>query len=291
MSDHHNTSLHEAFAYCEQFARRGDSDRAMAALFAPKGKRRDVFALLAFALELAKTRESVSEPMLGEIRLQWWRETVDEIYTEGPVRRHNVARALEDVVRRYNLPREAFDALIDARAFDLYAAPMANLTAIDAYADATSGAVAELSARILCDTLVTDEILSIACTAGSAYGLAGLLRALPFQVGRRQAFLPADLLAEQGVAVEAVFAGKMAPGVGRVVEAAAIAATNKYQEARALVRSAPPSIFPALAPAALAPAYLKEVRRRDNAFRIALGGREDLAKRLRFVWATARGRI
>ena len=70
-------------SYCGQEARRLDWERFMCAVFAPVCHRDALFALLAFDLELAKTRTVVSEPLLGEIRLQWWQDAIDKIY-EAP---------------------------------------------------------------------------------------------------------------------------------------------------------------------------------------------------------------
>src|SRR5438552_16844209 len=74
--------------------RRHDHDRYLSALFAPEPARAGLFALYAFNVEVAKTREVVREPILGSIRLQWWRDALAEIYGGGPVRRHEVVEPL-----------------------------------------------------------------------------------------------------------------------------------------------------------------------------------------------------
>ena len=66
-------------SYCADQVRRQDRERYLTALFAPAGRREDLFALYAFNLEVAKTAEVVSEAMVGRIRLQWWREAIEEI--------------------------------------------------------------------------------------------------------------------------------------------------------------------------------------------------------------------
>ena len=74
-------------------ARAADPDRYLCALFADAPRRGALFALILFNAEIARVREVVSEPMLGQIRLQWWREAIDEIY-RGQGRRHEVADPL-----------------------------------------------------------------------------------------------------------------------------------------------------------------------------------------------------
>src|SRR6266700_4185448 len=79
--------------------RRHDRDRFQTALFAPADRREALFALYAFNYEIARVRESVTQPMLGQIRLQWWREVVDRAYSAAPPRQHEVALALAALIR------------------------------------------------------------------------------------------------------------------------------------------------------------------------------------------------
>src|SRR5215469_14672661 len=79
--------------------RRHDRDRFTTALFAPEPHREDLFALYAFNYELAKVRESVREPMMGRVRLQWWRDTIAEIAAGQTPRRHEVAEPLARLIR------------------------------------------------------------------------------------------------------------------------------------------------------------------------------------------------
>src|SRR5216683_1585997 len=102
-----------------RLVRQHDRDRFLTALFAPAARRDELLALYAFNYEIAKTREVVSEPVLGQIRLQWWRESLDAIYAGDPVRGHEVATPLAAAIRGRGLTRAHFDALIAAREFDL----------------------------------------------------------------------------------------------------------------------------------------------------------------------------
>ena len=185
--------------------RAGDKDRFLATLFAPQKYRRALYALYAFNLEVARTRELAREPMPGEIRLQWWRDALGGA-GRGEVDAHPVAAALRDVVVRYRLPPRMLAELIDARSFDLYDEPMASLSYLERYAVHTSSALIELAARILCDG--RDPAPSdLTRHAGIAYAFAGLLRALPIHAARGQLYLPADLMQRYGAQPADVFAG------------------------------------------------------------------------------------
>ena len=108
--------------YCRDLARANDWERYLVSLFAPATDRASLWAICAFNHEIAKIRETVSETMLGEIRLQWWREAIEGIYAGTP-QEHQIVLALTDAVEGRNLPCDLFDALIDARAKDLKDVP------------------------------------------------------------------------------------------------------------------------------------------------------------------------
>jgi phytoene synthase len=133
----------------DALVRRVDPDRWMASRFvADRQARADVIALLAFDHELARAPRVASNPLIGEMRLTWWREVLDEIFDGRAVRRHPTAHALAETVRRRALPREPLEALIEARLGELDPSPMDEKQAL-AWARDTGGVMAELAARIL----------------------------------------------------------------------------------------------------------------------------------------------
>src|ERR1700733_8722419 len=120
----------------------------MTAIFAPAAAREHLFALYAFNIELAKVREIVSEPLIGQMRLQWWRDTLDRLYA-GETIKHEVARPLGEAIAAAAVPRAAFDPLIDAREFDLDMVPPADLTALLAYAEGTAAPVLSIALQVV----------------------------------------------------------------------------------------------------------------------------------------------
>ena len=220
--------LQQAFAECGTLVRQRDPDRYFSALFAPAGQRQFLFALYAFNRELAHIGETVREPMLGEIRLAWWRETLDGARANAP-RPHHVARALAATLAANDLPAPLFDAMIDARQFDLLDGTFADSANRDAYVDATSANLMRLAARILG---AGDRFDDLAREAGAAYGLAGLLRNRA--VGRGRSFL--------------------ADG-----DTAAADAREHLNRARRMKR--PKRALAAFLPATLVPLYLRDPRK------------------------------
>src|SRR5579859_3032419 len=110
-----NTAALEA---CAVLVRRADPDRYFASLFAPAEARPYLFALYAFNHELARIGETVREPMMGQIRLQWWREAIEGARLGRP-RRHDAVEALAELFRRHDVPAAPFDAMLAAREFDV----------------------------------------------------------------------------------------------------------------------------------------------------------------------------
>ena len=132
-----------------ELVRRHDRDRYQTALFAPAGRREALFALYAFNYEIARVRESVTQPMLGQIRLQWWREVIDAAYAGAVPRRHEVAEPLTAAIREFELTRAHFDRMIDAREADLADEPPVDVAALQAYAEATSAELTRLALEVV----------------------------------------------------------------------------------------------------------------------------------------------
>ncbi|HEX6093316.1 MAG TPA: phytoene/squalene synthase family protein, partial [Dongiaceae bacterium] len=238
-------------AYCLEQVRRFDRDRYLAALFARSGPRADLLALYAFNLELAKIREMVREPMMGLIRLQWWRDCIAEIYG-GNVRRHQVAQPLAAAVARHGLPRESFGRLIDAREADMDVAAPANLAALVAYGESTGGALLELAARIVMDDRSAAAELSAARDLGTAWALIGLVRAIPFHSRGKRVYVPQALMAEAGVAADDLFELRPGPGMAAAVRRICGEAERLMVQAGAAMPRPPRSAFPVFLMAVLA---------------------------------------
>jgi phytoene synthase len=264
--------------------RHSDPDRYFAALFAPAPLRAHLFALYAFNHELARVAESVREPMLGEIRLAWWRETLEGAQAGNP-RNHDVARALAVVLKAHDLPQALLDALIEARHFDISDTMFPDLAALEAYADTTSGSVMRLAARILGAGEASD---ALARSAGLAYGLTGLLRAVPHHALRKKLYLPRDLLESERLDPETVFAGHASDALSRVVYAVALRARRHFADARDM--RLPKQAAAAFLPAALVPLYLRRLARAGfDPFRLT-----DVTihrRQMRLLSASVRGRV
>jgi phytoene synthase len=246
---------------CAALVRRHDRDRYFAALLAPRDGRAALLALHAFNQEIARVREAVSEPLLGRIRLQWWREALDGIDGGGPVRRHAVALALADAVRRHDLDRTLLDRMIDGREFDLEDRQPATMNELLGYADSTSGTLSMLAMAALGGR--SEDAQRAAREAGIAWALAGLLRAVPFHAAQRRIYLPLSGL-DDDTARRSLFAGRGGEMLSRAVGAVAEHARDHLMVSRRLRRAVPRSARAAVVHCVLIDADLAALRRAGN---------------------------
>jgi len=264
-------------SYCEELVRRDDPDRYLTALFAPPERRADLLSLYAFNAEVARSREAVSEPMLGHIRLQWWRDAIAECF-EGRTREHQVVQPLAAAIVRRRLPHVLFDRLLDARAMDLTDGPPESLDQFVAYADASSGDLTRLALHILSSAPPDDILQRAGGLVGTAWALTGLMRAMPHQLRQGRCVLPRDVMERHGVVERDLRELRHSEVINRAVEEVCAMALEKLNQSRSLIRSGAGPALPALLPATLADAYLARLSRLDhdpfdsrNSQRIPLG--------------------
>ncbi len=244
-----------------RIARGGDPDRSLATLFAPRAARPDLFALYAFNVELARIGELVTEPGLGAIRLQWWREAIERAAGGEPAG-HPVADAFGATIARRNLSRDRVAALIDARTFDVETKRMPDMASLDAYLDATAGALFALAGEILGARGEAPE--AAARAAGRAYGLTGLMRALPVHAARGLVFLPADALRRHGTSQAEILAGRTSAGLESLLAELRASACEVLTEARTKTASLDPAARSAFVPMSLVEPYLTALAKKGR---------------------------
>ncbi len=277
-----------SLSYCAEQVRQHDPDRFVMALFAPAGRREALFALYAFNLELAKAREVVSEPMMGRIRLQWWRDGLDGIAAGKPPG-HRVAEALAAAVTAYGLPVTEMGRMIDTREADMEDAPHGDMAALLAYADGTTGSLGALAAAVLGgapDNATADAVRQ----AGVAHSLTGLLRAVPFHARGKRLYLPQDRVAAAGVGLGDLFELRGSAALNTVVAEVADAADMALSAARSVRGTLPRVLRHALLPAALAAGDRARLRRAGHdPFDVRLR-RDPLRRVFRLGFAALSGR-
>nr|WP_319387384.1 phytoene/squalene synthase family protein [uncultured Roseibium sp.] len=203
------------FDHAADTVRRYDRDRYLCALLAPEAHRAALMSLYAFNAEIARVRDVVSEPLPGEVRLQWWHDLLEGT-EHGASASNPVANALFQTIEAYNLPRQSLVAMTEARIFDLYDDPMPSLHDLEGYAGETASSLIQLACLVLSEGEDAGTATA-AGHAGVAYALTGLMRSLPWHASRRQMFLPRDVCERHALDPETVFRGETTPELQAVL--------------------------------------------------------------------------
>jgi len=252
--------------------RAADRDRYLAVLYAPEAKRPDLLALYAFDAEIGAIRDRVSEPLPGEMRLQWWRDVLasNDAASAGG---HPVATALVEAIRRNNLPTQALQNYLDARIFDLYDDPMPTRGDLEGYCGETAAAILQLAAIVL-DPAASVRTAELAGHAGCAQAMTRLLLSLPKHRRRGQCYIPKDILAAAGTSPQEFVTGDGGPNAPRAVAAMIALAREHLQAFERGAAGMPASVRPAFLPLASTAATLAKMDGREGE---VLGASVDIA--------------
>lgn len=227
-------------------ARAFERDRYLSALLAPSPVRDALISLAAFAGEIARIPGDVSQPMIGEIRLQWWRDALDAMAGGGAASGNPIADALAGALQRHDVPLDIMHRVLDGQSLRLDDRPFRDLDQLVAHLAAYDGGLFEAAWRILGGRGTPPTVLA---EAGVLYGLVRCLIEAPAELAQGRIVLPTRLLESHGLAAHPsadVVAGEAARLSWRGVQsevAVAVEARLKllgrsYQEADRLVRVA-----------------------------------------------------
>jgi 15-cis-phytoene synthase len=247
--------------FCADLVRTHDFVRYASTLFMPAAQRRALLAIYAFNAEISRVREQVSQPLPGEMRLQWWTDMLAGA-GHGGIEGNPVAAELLLTIRDCRLPVDPLSRLIDEHQFDLYNDPMPSMAALEGYINDTSSALFSLAARVVARPSETADHL--ARHAGLAQGLVQVIATLPWDAARRQLFVPLQLLQQHGSGVEEVFLGKQTPQARAAIDQLIGEARGHLKTAFELLVGVPPEARRVFLPLALVQRDLTRMSRADS---------------------------
>ena len=251
----------DAAAFCADLVRGHDFARYASTLFVSPDERRALLALYAFNVEIVRVRDHITQPLPGEVRLKWWSEVLAG-EGDGGVEGNPVVSELLLAIRHFRLPTDPLTRLIFEHQFDLYNDPMPTLAALEGYVADTSSPLFALAARIA--AAASAEIDHAARHAGLAQGFTQVIAALPRDAARRQLFVPVQLLAKQGIGVEAIFAAKETPPVRAALDQLIGEARLHLDTALALLADIAPQARATFLPLAVVRRDLGRMSRADS---------------------------
>ncbi len=254
---------YDDIAACAEIVHRADPDRFLAAMAAKPTARDTLFPLYAFNSEVSRAPWVTQEPMIAEMRLQWWRDALEEIQAGETVRRHQVVTPLASVLKPPQT--QALDDLIEARRWDIHKDPFEDEAHFERYIQHTSGALLWVAASCLGDAKE-----GVVQDVGYAMGLANWFRAIP--------------------ALEAQKRIPLVDGRPETIQALADEGLTKLQAARKMRRDVSRHAGQALLAAWKAEAILEQVR--ENPLRVGEGslGISAIHARAGLMWRAFSGR-
>jgi 15-cis-phytoene synthase len=249
--------MDENYNYCTALVREADRDRYHAALFAPADRRNGLLALYAFDIEISRIRDLAREPMPGEIRLQWWREVL-EGERAGEAAANPVSAALLATLARHGLPPAKLTGLVEAHRFDIYDEPMPTLEALQSYATDTAGAIFDCAVTIL-----EGGENAAAADAAQAQTIANVIAQLPQHAGRRQLFVPLDMVRQYGANPDDAFAMRATSELRTVLAEFRLRARRHLAHIAEMSSNIPEKVWPAFLSLAPMWPWLSAMERTD----------------------------
>ncbi|MFK5977334.1 MAG: phytoene/squalene synthase family protein [Rhizobiaceae bacterium] len=190
--------------FCQNQLRDLNHDRYLACLYLPENLRNLAMTLYAFDTEISKISSAISEPMTGEIRIQWWRDTVQA----GTSNTHNpLADELLSEMTAHKLPLLPLDTYLQARIFDLYNDPMPDIGTLEGYCGETASVFIQL--LTMAAKLEQDRAMADICGhAGMVLALTDIIRFLPRHNAQNKIYIPKEMLEAAGLSLEDWFSEK-----------------------------------------------------------------------------------
>lgn len=196
--------MRSAFSYCVQQVRNYDYHHYLCLLELPPQMRKAAFALRAFNVETARAMDVASDPKIGLMRLLWWQEAIDKLYTKKTVN-HPAAQALSWAISEHSISKPWLKRSVEARIQDAQREAddiPESVEELEKYAEDTVS-------TLLYNTLQAGGISSTAADhaashIGKASGLVLLLKSLPYHCtrNRHHNYIPVELAEKHGLFVK-----------------------------------------------------------------------------------------
>ena len=181
--------IKEAQEYCVGLVKNFDPDRYLITLAAPKSTQGALIVLFAFNVEIERIPDTVSEEILGRIKLQWWREGLESVFNGKP-RKHMVLIALKSILDEFPICYSILEEIIDVREQALEKKGLKSFHQLYDYGKRTGGNLFKLSAGFIkCDAQIGLEL-------GTSFALVRLMKSIKVDQLKGRCYLPSIQLNE-----------------------------------------------------------------------------------------------
>ncbi|KAH9507633.1 NADH dehydrogenase (ubiquinone) complex I, assembly factor 6 [Bulinus truncatus] len=255
-----STSVHSNLGYCVDLVRKNDYENYLGTLLLPKSIQRAAFAIRAFNIELAQVRDTVSERNIGQLRLKFWKDVLEQIY-QSHLPHTPVAAELAGACGYYKLSKRWFHRMVDARSSLLQSDNFNAVKDVEDYAEQVNSSLYYL--LLECLGIKNIHADHAASHLGKAQGLVTVLRATPYHASIRQVHIPIEILVKHKVSQEEIIRGKNSQAVKDSVFDLASTANLHLTKARSLKSSLPPQSYLIFLNARVCDHYLQSLQKVD----------------------------
>ncbi|CAK9807401.1 NADH dehydrogenase (ubiquinone) complex I, assembly factor 6 [Anthophora plagiata] len=200
--------------YCLELVRKHDYENFLCTLFLSYETRAVAFAIRAFNVEVAQVRDQVNDYKIGEMRLKFWIDALNNIY-KGSSPQNPIMLELHEILQKYSLSKHYFKRLIDIRSEKLCDYSFNDMTAIERYAEYSNSSIYYLLLEAHGVTNINAD--HAASHMGKAHGIINLIRSVRYNAAKRINMLPQDILMKYGVSTEAVLQGQSSKELQNVI--------------------------------------------------------------------------
>ena len=217
--------------YCQQKAAASGSSFYYSFLFLPDEQRKAITALYAFCREVDDIVDECSDPQIARVKLQWWRDTMNDTFQGAP--QHPVQHALRNVINRYRLPLELFLEIIDGMEMDLDRRRYPTFKDLSLYCYRAASVVGLMAAEIF--GYQDRSTPKYAYNLGMAFQLTNILRDVQEDAVRDRIYIPLDELHRFGVNETDILQNQNSAQMRALLEFQAQRAQEYYNKAYSLL--------------------------------------------------------
>jgi phytoene synthase len=163
-------------------------------LFLPKAKREALYTVYAFSRLVDDAVDQAVSPLAAKEAVAYWRSELASVYGGRP--EEPVARQLAETVKRFRIPRDYFDALIDGVEMDLTRTRYETFEQLSHYCYRVASVVGLICIEIFGYRNPATKDYAVA--QGMAFQLTNILRDIKIDAAKGRIYLPQEELARFG---------------------------------------------------------------------------------------------
>jgi len=249
--------------FCSKKLRQHEYENFLCTLLLPEEARRGATAVRAFNIEIAQVRDSIKDRMIGDMRMQFWRDAVDSMYDpkKAVPKGNPIIAELHSAIEAHRLSKSWLMRVIESRQDHLAEKPHATLDALENYSETTVSSINYLILETL--NIRETRVDHVASHLGKAQGIVTAIRAVPFHARQRRVLLPTDILIKHGASAEDFIQGKQSDAVREVIFDLASQAHAHLDAGRSMSEAVPKSARAAFLTSVATHDFLMRLRKLD----------------------------